>query len=109
MEIRPILSSLLRNKTAPLLIAAQVALTLAIICNALYIIRDRLAAAARPSGTDEASLFTVKEAIALLPQEHPVRSYIANQEKHHRHKTFREELVELLTQAAVEFDERYLD
>lgn len=38
-----------------------------------------------------------------------VRSYIANQEKHHRHKTFREELVELLTQAAVEFDERYLD
>ena len=26
---------------------------------------------------DEASLFTVKEAIALLPQEHPVRSYIA--------------------------------
>ncbi|MFM7107955.1 MAG: class I SAM-dependent methyltransferase [Planctomycetaceae bacterium] len=26
---------------------------------------------------DEASLFTVKEAIALLPQEHPVRSYIS--------------------------------
>lgn len=28
-------------------------------------------------GQNEASLFTVKEALALLPQEHPVRSYIA--------------------------------
>ncbi|WP_374602915.1 ABC transporter permease [Arenimonas sp.] len=56
MEIRPILSALLRNKTAPLLIAAQVALTLAIVCNALYIIQDRLATAARPSGADEANI-----------------------------------------------------
>ena len=31
MSIRPILSALLRNKTAPLLIALQVALTLAIV------------------------------------------------------------------------------
>ena len=53
MEIRPIFSALMRNKTAPLLIAAQVALTLAIVCNALYIIQDRLATAARPSGVDE--------------------------------------------------------
>ena len=56
MEIRPILSAMLRNKTAPLLIAAQVALTLAIVCNALYIIQDRLATAARPSGADEANV-----------------------------------------------------
>lgn len=56
MEIRPILSAMLRNKTAPLLIAAQVALTLAIVCNALYIIKDRLATAARPSGADEANI-----------------------------------------------------
>lgn len=60
MEIRPIISSLLRSKTAPLLIAAQVALTLAIVCNALYIIRDRLATAARPSGADEANLFDIR-------------------------------------------------
>lgn len=60
MEIRPILSSMLRNKTAPLLIAAQVALTLAIVCNALYIIKDRLATAARPSGVDEASVSEIR-------------------------------------------------
>lgn len=56
MEVRPILSTLFRNKTAPLLIAAQVALTLAIIANALYIIRERLASAARPTGIDEPNI-----------------------------------------------------
>lgn len=59
MEIRPILSALLRNKTAPFLIAAQIALTLAIVCNALYIIRDRLATASRPTGADENNLFEI--------------------------------------------------
>ena len=38
-----------------------------------------------------------------------VQSYIANQAEHHRQKTFREELIELLQKAEVEFDERYLD
>ena len=37
VEIRPILSALLRSKTAPLLVAIQVALTLAGLVNALYI------------------------------------------------------------------------
>ncbi|WP_295360330.1 FtsX-like permease family protein [Arenimonas sp.] len=60
MEIRPILSAMLRNKTAPLLIAAQVALTLAIVCNALYIIQDRLATASRPSGADEANVSEIR-------------------------------------------------
>lgn len=60
MEIRPIFSAMLRNKTAPLLIAAQVALTLAIVCNALYIIQDRLATAARPTGADEANVSEIR-------------------------------------------------
>ena len=60
MEIRPILSAMLRAKTAPLLIAAQVALTLAIVCNALYIIQDRMATAARPSGVDEQNLSEIR-------------------------------------------------
>jgi putative ABC transport system permease protein len=60
MEIRPILSSLLRNKTGALLIAAQVALSLAIVANALYIIRDRLALTARPSGVaEESNIFRI--------------------------------------------------
>src|SRR6476661_6441031 len=57
MEIRPILSSLLRSKTGAVLIAAQIALTLAIIANALYIVKDRVDRANRPAGIDEANTF----------------------------------------------------
>ena len=38
-----------------------------------------------------------------------VREYIAGQEAHHRHKTFREELIEFLEKSGVGYDERYLD
>ncbi len=38
-----------------------------------------------------------------------VKSYIANQAKHHRKKTFREELQELLERAEIEYDEKWLD
>ena len=60
MEIRPILSALLRNKTGAILVALQVALSLAILANALHIVSERRAAAARPSGiADEQSVFTI--------------------------------------------------
>lgn len=59
MEIRPILSALLRSKTGAVLIAAQIALTLAIIANALYIVNDRVARANRPTGLDEANAFFI--------------------------------------------------
>ncbi len=36
-------------------------------------------------------------------------SYIKNQELHHQKKSFREELIELLKEHGVEFDEKYLD
>jgi REP element-mobilizing transposase RayT len=38
-----------------------------------------------------------------------VLRYIANQEEHHRVKSYREELVELLKRAGIEYDPRYLD
>ena len=38
-----------------------------------------------------------------------VKRYIANQEEHHRHKTHKEELVELLQKAGIEFDPKYLE
>jgi hypothetical protein len=38
-----------------------------------------------------------------------VRKYIANQEEHHRRKTFWEELVEMLERAGFEYDPKYLD
>ncbi|OYO31864.1 ABC transporter permease [Janthinobacterium sp. PC23-8] len=50
MEIRPILSALMRSKTGAILVAMQVALSLAILANALHIVNVRQQVAARPSG-----------------------------------------------------------
>ena len=61
MEIRPILSALLRSKTGAILVALQVAISLAILSNALHIVQIRQAVAARPSGlADESSLFYIQ-------------------------------------------------
>ncbi len=38
-----------------------------------------------------------------------VRNYITNQEEHHRAKSFREELVEMLNKANIGYDPKYLD
>lgn len=38
-----------------------------------------------------------------------VKRYIANQGEHHRKRSFRDELLDLLKRAEIEFDERYLD
>lgn len=43
------------------------------------------------------------------PSRPSVKRYIANQAEHHRAKTYREELIELLRRAGIEFNERYLD
>ncbi|MGA8277830.1 MAG: FtsX-like permease family protein [Rhodanobacteraceae bacterium] len=57
MEIRPILSALMRSKVSMILIGLQVALTLAIVCNALFIIGQRLERMHRPSGMNETDTF----------------------------------------------------
>lgn len=58
MEIKPILSALMRNKTGPILVALQVALSLAILANALHVVNERREVAARPTGlSDEAATF----------------------------------------------------
>ncbi len=59
MEIRPIFSALMRSKVSMVLIGLQVALTLAIVCNALFIISQRLDQMNRPSGMNEADTFMV--------------------------------------------------
>jgi len=56
MEFRPIISAMRRNKVGAILIAVQMAITLAILCNALFIIQQRVALSKRPSGTDEANI-----------------------------------------------------
>jgi hypothetical protein len=42
-------------------------------------------------------------------QRDGVNRYIAHQAEHHRTKPYRDELIELLTAAEVEYDEQYLD
>jgi REP element-mobilizing transposase RayT len=38
-----------------------------------------------------------------------VKQYIASQEEHHRLKSFREELLEMLGKAGIQYDPKYLD
>src|SRR5579862_6205427 len=60
MEIGPILSSLRRNKVGATLIALQIALTLAVLCNALFIIEQQTAMSRAPTGiADESSVFII--------------------------------------------------
>ena len=59
LDIRPIFSALLRNKSGLALIVLQVAITLAVVCNSLFIILDRVERVGKPSGMDEANTFTI--------------------------------------------------
>jgi REP element-mobilizing transposase RayT len=46
--------------------------------------------------------------VSVTARESVLR-YIANQEEHHRLKSYREEMIELLERAGIGFDPRYLD
>jgi putative ABC transport system permease protein len=59
MELRPILSAMRRNKVGAILIGVQMAITLAILCNALFIIQQRVALSQRPTGADESNIFVI--------------------------------------------------
>jgi putative ABC transport system permease protein len=69
MQIVPILSALRRNKVGALLIGLQIALTLAIVCNCLSIIQQYREQMARPSGMNEADLFTVNNTWVGQPDD----------------------------------------
>ena len=59
MAFRPILSAMRRNKFGALLIATQMAVTLAFLANALTLVEQRIAWSDRPSGLDEANIFVI--------------------------------------------------
>jgi putative ABC transport system permease protein len=59
MDIKPIYSALMRNKSGLALIVLQVAITLAVVCNSLFIILQRAERVGRPSGMDEANTFVI--------------------------------------------------
>lgn len=60
MQIRPTLAALRRHKMATLLIVLQTALTLAVVSNALFIVKTRIVHLSRPTGTDKAHVFVIK-------------------------------------------------
>jgi putative ABC transport system permease protein len=59
MEIGPIWRAMLRNKTGAILIALQIAVTMAIMVNAISIMQERGRMMARPSGIDEHNIFSI--------------------------------------------------
>ncbi len=60
MQVLPILSTLRRHRTAATLIVLEIALTCAIVCNAIFLIGDRLSRMDRPSGIGEGELVRVQ-------------------------------------------------
>ena len=66
MELGPIWRAILRNKSSYSLIALQIAVTMAIMVNAIAIIQERASNMARPSGIDEQNIITLSS-IAFAP------------------------------------------
>ena len=69
MELRPILSAMRRNKFGAVLIATQMAVTLAFLANALTLVEQREAWSARPSGIDEADIFVMHSETVDHPED----------------------------------------
>ena len=59
MEIGPIFRAMTRNKLGVFLIALQIAFTMTVMINAIFIINDRNQLMAKPSGMDDANLFHI--------------------------------------------------
>src|ERR1700722_7528023 len=59
MELVPILAAMRRNKVGAIIIVVQMAVTLAILCNGLFIIEQRIAWSERPTGADERNIFII--------------------------------------------------
>ncbi|MDQ6648289.1 MAG: ABC transporter permease [Pseudomonadota bacterium] len=69
MTLHPILAALRKHKAGVVLIALQIALTLAIVCNAVFIIGQRIERVNRPTGLDESNLFLISQQWVGAPSE----------------------------------------
>lgn len=69
MEALLILSALRRNKTGAILIALQIALTLAIVSNSLYVAQQQVGRMQRPTGIDEANIFSFRNVWTGTPRD----------------------------------------
>ena len=70
LHARPIVSAVLRNWTGPILVAAQIAITLAVLVNAVYIVKQRVDKMSRPTGIDVPNIFVVQSSGATARYNH---------------------------------------
>ena len=61
-NLRQVVSALTHNRTGALLVAMQIAITLAVLTNAVYIVKQRYELAERPTGLDVENVFAVASA-----------------------------------------------
>ncbi len=59
LDVIPIIKSLWRNKTGPLLIILQLSLTIAVVSTALFVVSERIAKIERPSGMVDQEVFRI--------------------------------------------------
>lgn len=73
LTIRPIVSTLRHHKAGTILIALQIALTLAVVCNALFVIRSRIERTSRETGVAESELLVVNNRWVGNTNDFPAR------------------------------------
>ena len=61
MRIHPVISALRRHKAGVILIVLQIALTLAIVCNAIFLVGQRIERVNRPTGAAEDGLIRISQ------------------------------------------------
>jgi putative ABC transport system permease protein len=61
-NLRQVVSALRRNRTGALLVAMQIAITLAVLVNAVFIVKQRLERTSRPTGFDVENVFAIANA-----------------------------------------------
>ncbi len=61
-NLRPIASALWRNRTGAILVAFQIAIGLAVLVNAVYVVKQRVETIGRPTGMDTANMIWVQSA-----------------------------------------------
>ena len=76
LQLRPILSTLRRHRTAALLIVVEIALTCAIVCNAVFLIANRIDRLRFPSGLADSELVYVSTSSIGRDPESPANTRI---------------------------------
>ncbi|MGH8113356.1 MAG: ABC transporter permease [Rhodanobacteraceae bacterium] len=67
MKLSPIIAALRKHKAGVFLIGLQIALTLAIVCNVIYIVALRVQRIDRPTGLQEKDLFLIAQSYVNPP------------------------------------------